>query len=89
MDLGSVLTFLSFSYPLRPLGSGGAGRRGTQAHLTAVLSADSESSYSLSCGVPALQARAPQRRNGTSSSPGPRCSGSPWPVRATLTWVTL
>lgn len=62
--------------------------RGAQARLTTSLSADSENSYSLSCGVPGLQGRTLPKRNGTSSSTGLSCSGSPWPVRVTHTWVT-
>ncbi|XP_070267362.1 signal peptide, CUB and EGF-like domain-containing protein 1 isoform X1 [Myotis yumanensis] len=43
---------------------------------------DSENSYSLSCGVPSLQGRTPQKRNGTSSSTGPSCAGAPaTPIR--------
>ncbi|XP_073070089.1 signal peptide, CUB and EGF-like domain-containing protein 1 isoform X1 [Manis javanica] len=38
---------------------------------------DSENSYSLSCGVPGLQGKTPQRRNSTSSSTRPSCSGAP------------
>ena len=61
--------------PPRPLGSGVLGQRGTQGHLTTGLSTDSDNSYSLSCGVPSLQGKALQKRNGTSSSTGPSCSG--------------
>ncbi|XP_015357237.2 signal peptide, CUB and EGF-like domain-containing protein 1 isoform X1 [Marmota marmota marmota] len=35
---------------------------------------DSENSYVLSCGVPGLQGRTLQKRNGTSSGTGPGCS---------------
>lgn len=43
---------------------------------------DSENSYSLSCGVPGLQGRTLQKRNSTSSSTGPSCSGAPTtPIR--------
>ncbi|XP_035121416.2 signal peptide, CUB and EGF-like domain-containing protein 1 isoform X1 [Callithrix jacchus] len=38
---------------------------------------DSENSYVLSCGVPGLQGKALQKRNGTSSGLGPSCSDSP------------
>ncbi|XP_052496136.1 signal peptide, CUB and EGF-like domain-containing protein 1 [Budorcas taxicolor] len=38
---------------------------------------DSDNSYSLSCGVPSLQGKALQKRNVTSSSAGPSCSGAP------------
>ncbi|ELW64494.1 Signal peptide, CUB and EGF-like domain-containing protein 1 [Tupaia chinensis] len=38
---------------------------------------DSENSYILSCGVPGLQGKTLQRRNGTSSSSGPGCSDAP------------
>uniref|UniRef100_A0A8C5V832 Signal peptide, CUB and EGF-like domain-containing protein 1 n=1 Tax=Microcebus murinus TaxID=30608 RepID=A0A8C5V832_MICMU len=38
---------------------------------------DSENSYTLSCGVPGLQGRMLQKRNGTSSGPGPGCSDAP------------
>uniref|UniRef100_A0A8D0PXP5 Signal peptide, CUB and EGF-like domain-containing protein 1 n=1 Tax=Sus scrofa TaxID=9823 RepID=A0A8D0PXP5_PIG len=38
---------------------------------------DSDNGYSLSCGVPGLQGKSPQKRNGTSSSTGPSCSGAP------------
>ncbi|KAF5929578.1 hypothetical protein HPG69_006300 [Diceros bicornis minor] len=38
---------------------------------------DSENSYSLSCGVPSLQGKTLQKRNSTSSSTGPSCSGAP------------
>uniref|UniRef100_A0A8C3X2N9 Signal peptide, CUB and EGF-like domain-containing protein 1 n=1 Tax=Catagonus wagneri TaxID=51154 RepID=A0A8C3X2N9_9CETA len=38
---------------------------------------DSDNGYSLSCGVPSLQGKSPQKRNGTSSSTGPSCSGAP------------
>ncbi|CAK6444003.1 unnamed protein product [Pipistrellus nathusii] len=38
---------------------------------------DSENSYSLSCGVPSLQGRTPQTRNGTSPGAGPSCAGAP------------
>ncbi|XP_049740559.1 signal peptide, CUB and EGF-like domain-containing protein 1 isoform X2 [Elephas maximus indicus] len=40
---------------------------------------DSEDSYILSCGVPALQAKTSQKRNGTSSSSEPSCSDAPVP----------
>lgn len=63
--------------------------RGTQAHFITGLSADSENSYSLSCGVPSLQGKTLQKRNSTSSGAGPSCSGSPWPVHAARTWTTL
>ncbi|XP_036884399.1 signal peptide, CUB and EGF-like domain-containing protein 1 isoform X1 [Sturnira hondurensis] len=43
---------------------------------------DSENSYSLSCGVPSLQGKTPQKLNGTSTSTGPSCSGAPTtPIR--------
>uniref|UniRef100_A0A8I3NHM1 Signal peptide, CUB and EGF-like domain-containing protein 1 n=1 Tax=Canis lupus familiaris TaxID=9615 RepID=A0A8I3NHM1_CANLF len=42
---------------------------------------DSENSYSLSCGVPGLQGKMLQKRNSTSSSTGPSCSGVPAPIR--------
>ncbi|KAG8517929.1 Signal peptide, CUB and EGF-like domain-containing protein 1 [Galemys pyrenaicus] len=42
-----------------------------------LFSPDSGSSYSLSCGVPGLQGKPPQRHNGTSSSAGPSCPGAP------------
>ncbi|XP_037016696.2 signal peptide, CUB and EGF-like domain-containing protein 1 isoform X3 [Artibeus jamaicensis] len=43
---------------------------------------DSENSYSLSCGVPGLQGKTPQKRNGTSPNAGPSCSGAPTtPIR--------
>lgn len=61
--------------PRRPLGSGVLGERGTQTRFTTGLSADSDNSYSLSCGVPSLQGKALQKRNVTSSSAGPSCSG--------------
>lgn len=65
------------------------GDRDTQAHLTTGLSADSDNSYSLSCGVPSLQGKALPKRNGTSSSAGPSCSGRvPSPSRPQLTHVT-
>ncbi|XP_077025217.1 signal peptide, CUB and EGF-like domain-containing protein 1 isoform X2 [Tamandua tetradactyla] len=35
---------------------------------------DSENSYLLSCSVPGLQGKTPQKRNSTSSSTGPNCS---------------
>ncbi|XP_032117283.1 signal peptide, CUB and EGF-like domain-containing protein 1 isoform X2 [Sapajus apella] len=38
---------------------------------------DSENSYILSCGVPGLQGKALQKRNGTSSGLGPSCSDAP------------
>ncbi|KAB1270006.1 signal peptide protein; CUB and EGF-like domain-containing protein 1 [Camelus dromedarius] len=38
---------------------------------------DSDNSYSLSCGVPGLQGKTLQKRNSTSSSGGPSCSGAP------------
>ncbi|XP_037369310.1 signal peptide, CUB and EGF-like domain-containing protein 1 isoform X2 [Talpa occidentalis] len=43
---------------------------------------DSGNSYSLSCGVPGLQGKPPQRLNSTSASAGPSCSGAPTtPIR--------
>ncbi|KAM9674242.1 signal peptide, CUB and EGF-like domain-containing protein 1 isoform 2-T2 [Trichechus inunguis] len=38
---------------------------------------DSENSYILSCGVPGLQGKTPQKRNGTTSSSEPSCSDAP------------
>ncbi|KAK2489100.1 hypothetical protein MC885_017056 [Smutsia gigantea] len=74
-----MLTFISVDSvtPLRPPHLGALEGRGIQAHLTTGLSADSENSYSLSCGVPGLQGRTPPRRNSTSSSAGPSCPGAP------------
>ena len=75
--------------PRRPLGSGVLGERGTQARFTTGLSTDSDNSYSLSCGVPSLQGKALQKRNVTSSSAGPSCSGRvPSLSRLQLTRVT-
>lgn len=73
--------------PLENLGSwkGGAPRPTSPTGL----SADSENSYVLSCGVPGLQGRTQPKRNGTSSGTGPGCSGSPWPVHATHACVIL
>ncbi|KAM9229196.1 signal peptide, CUB and EGF-like domain-containing protein 1 isoform 4-T4 [Dugong dugon] len=38
---------------------------------------DLENSYILSCGVPGLQGKTPQKRNGTTSSSEPSCSDAP------------